>query len=203
MSKITTKAILQGLYKYYGLALEHLQQLLESNGIDHMRLEYPAAAGVCFNMNLHSGMTDMIVEIRLVDGVLTAIGEEHAEYPLGTDIDGQDNYVLCNIQALLDAADRKNEHLRRHCIVIDSKSKEKIVAGIKEFFRNTDLIRIGITADIRIGVNERLGAVTCNDAVTYGDGLYQFLHPLDSLSVKELITITQQLNRFIIRKYNT
>lgn len=97
------KPILDTIYKGYAEALAFLYNLMNAYDVKSLVLKYQWSS--CYNVNVIYGGTDRILEIRLTgDNDLIAIGEEGTEYPLGTDIDGQDNYILCGLGALLEAA---------------------------------------------------------------------------------------------------
>ena len=97
------KPILDTIYKGYAEALAFLHNLMNAYGVKSLVLKYQWSS--CYNVNVIYGGTDRILEIRLTcDNDLIAIGEEGTEYPLGSDIDGQDNYILCGLGALLEAA---------------------------------------------------------------------------------------------------
>ena len=118
------KPALDTLYGGYAEALSFLRELLLGYGVRALKLEYSNEA--CFNMNIHSGVTEKVEEIRLCpyddcvnydeggalpphgrpkkDDDLVVIGEVGGVYSVGEDIDGQDNFILCNIGALLRSA---------------------------------------------------------------------------------------------------
>ena len=97
------KPILDTIYKGYAEALAFLHNLMNAYDVKSLVLKYQWSS--CYNVNVIYGGTDRILEIRLTsDNDLIAIGEEGTEYPLGNDIDGQDNYILCGLGALLEAA---------------------------------------------------------------------------------------------------
>lgn len=97
------KPILDTIYKGYAEALAFLHNLMNAYDVKSLVLKYQWSS--CYNVNVIYGGTDRILEIRLTDdNDLIAIGEEGTEYPLGNNIDGQDNYILCGLGALLEAA---------------------------------------------------------------------------------------------------
>lgn len=97
------KPILDTIYKGYAEALAFLYNLMNAYDVKSLVLKYQWSS--CYNVNVIYGGTDRILEIRLTgDNDLIAIGEEGTEYPLGNNIDGQDNYILCGLGALLEAA---------------------------------------------------------------------------------------------------
>ena len=97
------KPILDTIYKGYAEALAFLHNLMNAYDVKSLVLKYQWSS--CYNVNVIYGGTDRILEIRLTgDNDLIAIGEEGTEYPLGTDIDGQEIYILCGLGALLEAA---------------------------------------------------------------------------------------------------
>lgn len=98
------KPILDTIYKGYAEVLAFLYNLMNAYDVKDLELTYPNM-DACFNVNTNEGYTEKITELLLTgDNDLIAIGEKGTEYPLGSDIDGQDNYILCGLGALLEAA---------------------------------------------------------------------------------------------------
>lgn len=208
MAKLLSNNIIQSLFRYYAFALEYLRDLLIDNHISHLSVRYPDGGDACFNVHRRNGDAELITGLRLKDGYLAAIGGQGTEYPLGETIDDQDNYVLCNIDALLRAADERIKELRRDCITIDhgARTKNILAAQIDVFFRVTRIGSVPVDASgpaIRIGENEELRCIEAQAVQTETPGsAHRFRHPMDALSVKELIQIIRVLNEHIIRRYN-
>lgn len=87
--------------------------MMERAGKDKIRIDYGEGPR-CFNINARTGESDLVTEVAIhpilnangpayVRSGFFATGESGTEYPLGDDYDGQDNYVLSDLYALVSA----------------------------------------------------------------------------------------------------
>lgn len=151
------KPILDSIYKGYAEALAFLHNLMNAYDVKSLVLKYQWSS--CYNVNVIYGGTDRILEIRLTgDNDLIAIGEEGTEYPLGSDIDGQDNYILCGLGALLEAALSSAKQY-----AADNEKKVFLAKGI-EYETDDEEVELPkelqIVADDEDSVMERISDVT-------------------------------------------
>lgn len=107
LSFLKARAAQSNFCECYGIVLIAIAGLLIREGITRLRIKYPDGRK-CYNVSDESGAATAITEIgvsRNPDGTpfVTAWDEFGEEFPLGCDIDGQDNYSLSAPLILLDA----------------------------------------------------------------------------------------------------
>lgn len=129
------KSILKNLNKAYSDAIIYIAQVIVRNGFRWVKLDY-GGLRQAFNVEDRTGETYPItaVEIDPRWGLIARSGK--TEFPLGTDIDGQDNYTVAGIWNLMDAVEQAVQKVLDGLIHITGHSKEDIIEDIAEKFGN-------------------------------------------------------------------
>ena len=107
LSFLKARAAQSNFCECYGIVLMAIAGLLIREGITRLRIRYPDRCK-CYNVCDENGVATAITEVgvsRNPDGTpfVTAWDEFGEEFPLGCDIDGQDNYSLSAPLVLLNA----------------------------------------------------------------------------------------------------
>ena len=103
----------------YENARGFIAEQLRENGLSHVRPDYSFTQDRCFNVNRHHGSADLVVEVGLdysSNDYLTLIGQSGTEYPVGESVDGQDDYLVFNLDTLVLACDKAVKETVRDCI---------------------------------------------------------------------------------------
>ena len=106
----TTLAAILAAYEHGILCIVNM---MDRAGIKTVSIDYGEGPH-CYNVNTHTGESDLVTRLDVhpivnangpafVRSGLFATGESGTEYPLGDDYDGQDNYVLSDLFALVNA----------------------------------------------------------------------------------------------------
>lgn len=104
--KSSATGVIACIISAYEAALGHIAERLRENGMDTAVPDYSCTQDHAYNVNRHDGTSDRVVSVSLIDDNLHLTGESGTVYPVGEDIDGQDNYVIANLETLVEAVDR-------------------------------------------------------------------------------------------------
>ena len=133
---MTKKQIENQYNAVYKAAIAYIQKLLEKNGLRYVELQYDLFYPA-FNMNISTGDTYKITSLRYYpEGTsreylgLIAYTEEGEAFPLGSDIDGQDNYIITDIVFFINGVETAVEQFNQHLIRCQGSTKDDILRAI-------------------------------------------------------------------------
>ena len=133
---MTKKQIENQYNTVYKAAIAYIQKLLEKNGLRYVELQYDLFYPA-FNMNISTGDTYKILSLRYYPegsspkySGLIAFTEEGETFPLGTDIDGQDNYIITDVVFLINGVEAAVKQFNQHLIRCQGNTKDDILQAI-------------------------------------------------------------------------
>lgn len=204
--KLTYTTLKHKYEDYYRLVLAFLDYLMERSGLDYILLEYKEYP--CMNVYRWNGDTDKVTALLLnkdSEG-LTAVGESGTMYPLGRDIDGQDNYILVGIDALLDASKAAVDAHTENLMLCLSNSKENVLDVIRTKLKKNGSDKVTFEGPLRTGKFRGDCTVTAiSERFLFyhaGNGGATMMSPLDTLAVTELKHAMECYNDHVRYIYN-
>ncbi len=188
------------LAEAYENALEYIEEHLKENGILRVEADYSDTRERCFNINRHDGTTDLITEAFLdteQDGHLTLTGASGTLYPVGTDYDGQDNYILANIDALVMACDRAVKVILAKCITLPTvRSIDNLRNALRKKLSTTGGDFAFNHTEPSVAIREgKLRTISGYKAVWQPEGASNLCRTdIDVLSLKETVALIAAVN---------
>lgn len=192
----------------YSACLAYIVSLLQKNGITRITPDY-GDGPLCFNVNSREGYTELIAELRLADieddrTHLVAVGSDGTEYDLGTDYDGQDNYVLSDLHALMSAVERRVTAILSSLIPPEKNpTQESCIERLRHWLGpdGSCTFEHGVTGPVLLS-GETVSFFDSDTIFTYDESKRIWRHPIDVFPATDLQRLIRAVNDYILHINN-
>ncbi len=183
----------------YGSCISAVRALLLRTHVRRLNLDWKLFEPRCHNIHDHTGESDTLVALRLDGDELVATGESGTDYPLGRDIDGQDNYMLSDPAALCRKASEAVEAILAKCIAVRRKAtRAELATALAGHIGPDGAVAFGNGFAWPSVLGRSVTMVTDKNAYCAEGGTLA----LDSLTKGDLRRIIDAINRYAIHIHN-